>query len=183
MTIAGAGERRPGEGQEAFAAFARYRGMGSERSTARVAQEFGKSKRLIERWSSRWDWVRRAAEWDRVLDRARRETHLRAITEMAERHAKMAVAVQGRVITRLNQLDPAELSPSDLIRWFEISVKIERLSRGEPTESTQLVGADDSTNRPCERNLAILTDPVARPLALALYERLQGIELPASPGT
>ena len=53
---------------------------------------------------------------------------------MAERHAKLAMAFQQRVAQRLQQIDPAELSPSDMAKWLDIATKLERLSRGEPTE-------------------------------------------------
>ena len=53
---------------------------------------------------------------------------------MAERHAKLAMAFQQRVAQRLQEIDPAELSPADMARWLDIATKLERLSRGEPTE-------------------------------------------------
>jgi len=37
-------DRQPGESPPAFAAFALYRDMGVSRSSARVGQEFGKSR-------------------------------------------------------------------------------------------------------------------------------------------
>ena len=46
-------ERQDGETAQAFQAFAEYRDMGAERSLAKVAQKLGKSKPLMERWSSR----------------------------------------------------------------------------------------------------------------------------------
>ena len=45
-------ERQPHESAKAYEAFCSYRDMGSSRSTAKVQQEIGKSKRLIDRWSS-----------------------------------------------------------------------------------------------------------------------------------
>ena len=50
---------------------------------------------------------------------------------MRERHVKMAVALQNLIVQRLQTMSPDELTPSNLIRWFETSVRIERLSRGE----------------------------------------------------
>ena len=59
-----AGEYRPAEGAEAFAAFCRYRDQGHDRSVARVGQELVKSRTLISRWSALYEWVERVGAYD-----------------------------------------------------------------------------------------------------------------------
>ena len=49
-------EKQDRESGKAFAAFAVYLSMGSERSLAQVGKNLGKSEGLIERWSKRYDW-------------------------------------------------------------------------------------------------------------------------------
>src|SRR5438445_12291331 len=67
-------ERQPAESSKAFAAFCRYRDLGpADRSTAKVAQKLGRSKTLIDRWSSRWSWVKRVEAWDAEQERIRFE--------------------------------------------------------------------------------------------------------------
>lgn len=134
-------ERQPRESAPAFAAFRAYRDMGEGRSLTRAAEEVGKSRDLLRRWSRRWSWVFRAEAWDREEERLVRQATVKARREMSERHAKIAVAVQQKVVTRLAQIDPSELTPSDLIRWLEVSVKIERAARGEP-ERVEVSGAN-----------------------------------------
>ena len=46
--------------------------MGQTRSGERVGRELGKSAQLIERWSAKWDWVDRVAEWGDDQDRTNR---------------------------------------------------------------------------------------------------------------
>ncbi len=58
-------ERRPGE--RAFAAFAHYRDLGTDRSLRRVGQDLGKSRAAIEKLSVKWDWVGRALRMTRTL--------------------------------------------------------------------------------------------------------------------
>ena len=53
---------------------------------------------------------------------------------MVERHAKLAMAFQQRIEERLKKINPEELGPADLVRWLDVATKLERLSRGEPTE-------------------------------------------------
>lgn len=127
-------ERQRHESHQAFQAFAAYRDMGTDRSTAKVAQRLGKSKTLMDRWSSRWAWVSRAQAWDAELDRQNRQAQEQARRDMAERHAKEAMLLQQKILARLERLKPEELSPADLARWLDVAVKVERLSRGEPAE-------------------------------------------------
>ena len=47
----------------AYAAFEKYYLM-DKRSLRRVAQELGQSVKLLERWSSEFRWIERAAAWD-----------------------------------------------------------------------------------------------------------------------
>jgi hypothetical protein len=142
-------QRQPGESSRAFAAFQIYRDLPprersvfavAERLSYRISEARRKSRRppgKLRIWCSRWRWVARARAWDEELDRCQRETQQQARRDMAERHARAAVAVLHRALKRLETLDPETLSPGDVIRWLETAVKIERLGRGEPTESVR----------------------------------------------
>lgn len=131
--------RMKNESSRAYHAFCIYRDLGPQRSLEKVREELRKegkriSKTLIFRWSTKYNWVERATAYDDYLDEIKRAEQEKAIKEMAERHAKIAMAVQQKVIERLKELDVSELSPSDMIRWLDVAIKVERLSRGEPTE-------------------------------------------------
>ena len=52
-------EQQPRESSRAFAAFKVYLGLGPQRSLAAVGQKLGKSRVVIEGWSSKFDWVSR----------------------------------------------------------------------------------------------------------------------------
>lgn len=127
-------EMQPGESAVAFEAFALYRDWGQERSLARVAEKLGKSETLMSRWSAQHGWVRRAEAWEAHLDAEKVKRLKAGVGEMAERHAKVAMLFQQKVIERLRELKPGELSPAELSRWYDVAVKVERLSRGEATE-------------------------------------------------
>ncbi len=43
--------------------------------------------------------------------------------------------IQEKAIEALNLVKPEELKPNDLIKWYDVAVKIERLSRGLSTEN------------------------------------------------
>lgn len=132
-------ERQPGEPTRAYAAFCLYRDMpASERSLRAVAGRlYGPNRttkvpKTLARWSARWRWVERAAAWDEEQDRRAREAQLKAIQEMRERHAREAMALQQKALQRLKDMDPNELSPEAVLRYFVEAAKLERVSRGEP---------------------------------------------------
>ncbi len=164
-------QRQKGESRKAFEAFGIYRDMGPTRSLQRVKEKLSKSYTIIARWSSRWGWVERTAAWDEELDRRGRESQIEERKEMAKRHINEAMVFQQKVLERMRQLNPNELSPNDMARWFEIAVKVERLSRGEATENVkqevkgQVDINDDITKR-------IINDPGASALAHELLEKL-----------
>lgn len=87
-------ERQPDESEPAWEAFKAYREMGRERSQVRVAAQVGKNVNLISRWSKRWSWIRRAYEYELLLDRRAREETMREIGAMARRHAQQSQLFQ-----------------------------------------------------------------------------------------
>ena len=54
---------QPREGAEAFAAFRAYLEMVPKRNIPAAAKAVGKSCQQLYKWSSRHQWLRRAAAW------------------------------------------------------------------------------------------------------------------------
>ena len=108
-------EQQPGESARAFGAFCVYRDLGPRRTLRAAAASFYRRtaaalKRQLEKWSSAFRWVERAAAWDRHLDAEARQAQETARREMAERHAREARALQAKALERLRALRPEELS-------------------------------------------------------------------------
>lgn len=164
-------DRQKGETKKAFEAFTVYRDLGTTRSLAKVANKLDKSKTIIGRWSSKWNWVERTNAWDDELDRLNKLEQIEEVKKMAERHAKTSMMFQQKVIERLAEVNPGELSPNDLARWFEVAVKIERLSRGEPTENVnqEIEGQVEVSNEVAKQ---IIEDEEASNLAHELLGRI-----------
>jgi hypothetical protein len=138
--------RRDGESDKAFEAFALYRDLGPVRSAGTVAEELGKSRALIERWSSRWGWVERSGAWDDEADRLRRERDLverqEARKSMIAAHAKGGAALHALGSTALDRFDLSNpetaeqaraliesMRPLEAARLMEIGARLERLAR------------------------------------------------------
>lgn len=129
-------ERLTRESTKAYAHFVLYRDMGPERSLRKMLSDARTTSKLrqLQVWSSRWRWVERVQAYDDELDRQLRAKNEQARKEMADRHAKMAVLGQGTVLEAFRRIKPENLTASQAVQWFDTLVKIERLSRGEPTE-------------------------------------------------
>ncbi|WP_372407454.1 hypothetical protein [Streptomyces luteireticuli] len=123
---ADAWERQTGESAAAWEAFACYRDLGLSRSISKVAANLNKARSVLERWSTSHQWVLRAEAYDREQDRLWRAERHQAARDIARRHARLASAAQAKLVARLQHLDPDRLSPSDVIRWLEATIRIER---------------------------------------------------------
>ncbi|MEV4557173.1 hypothetical protein AB0K51_09260 [Kitasatospora sp. NPDC049285] len=124
-------ERQEGEPTKAYEAFTAYRDQGPARSITKVAQELDKSRALIGRWSRSYAWVLRAAAWDRDQDRLFLAEQRQARRDLARRHARLAQAFLSKAVARLQTLDPRELTPGDLLRYFQVAADIERRAIGD----------------------------------------------------
>lgn len=126
-------ERQDGETNKQFEAFVVYRDM-ENRSLRKVAAHFGKSGALIDRWSSKNNWVDRSAAWDNEKDRIARQEQIKEIRKMRERHAKGATVMFAKALEGLKNLKPDELTAKDIVAMFAESTKTERISRGDSGE-------------------------------------------------
>lgn len=158
-------ERQTGETQKAFAAFCFYRdmlphlrsisnavddayGIEVERKRAKVRQ--------WQKWSAKYNWVRRCEAWDDHKARVGAGEQLAAIRDMNQRHATEAKALQQAALQELARLQarikraheamqadstlvtPAILSPRVLLRYFIMAAKLERTAMGEPEEVKEI---------------------------------------------
>ena len=130
-------ERQPNESSRAFEAFAVYRDMGAERSYAKTSQKLGKNKTTIDQWGRNNQWVSRIAAWDDEQDRLTREALVKGITAMRKNHVDMAEAMLIKATEALERLPVDEMNMADIARAVDVASKLERLSRGEPTERTE----------------------------------------------
>ena len=123
-------ERLSGESVKAFEAFARYRDLGAERSTTKVAAELKKSKSLMERWCSHWRWVERARLYEAFLDQQRQRALVQQVEEMLTRHTQYARWLQTKAASAIIDVKPAALTVEQARRYLETGIKVEREALG-----------------------------------------------------
>ena len=176
---AGIWQQRDGESAKAYAAFQAYCDLApAQRSLFVVAQKLGykisESNRQrrnapsrLKEWSSKWQWVQRAAAWDQELDRVKRDEQRSAVAEMTERHTKVALALLKKALVRMQHLDALELTPALLLRCVDTAVKLERHSRDQATDALEredpALAADP--DRLIQQDLSLIRDIIADPEA------------------
>jgi hypothetical protein len=141
-------DRLPGESSKAYHHFCLYRDMAASRSLRQMAGVPGCTsvRRQLNRWSSRWQWVERCRQYDEHLEYQLRTQQEKERREMSKRHARIAMLGQNILVKGMEELlakvqsGQHNLVPSELARLMDVSVKVERLARGESTDIHEAVG-------------------------------------------
>ena len=135
-------ERQEGESIKAFEAFTVYLEMGDERSLRAVGQRLGKSRALMERWSRTYQWVERVASYDADVQR---KAHAKAVDKrrkMVDRHISIALKMQEKALKALEQMDPADIDPKNLIAMLREATKLEQEMRTVAVDERRAAVAD-----------------------------------------
>jgi hypothetical protein len=134
-------DRQPRETEKAFTAFRTYLDLGSKRSLKAVGQKLGKSKAMMERWSSQWKWVARVKAYSNHM------THEADLEQ--QRQARRKIVTSNETLEELSAIvraDPDEVQKlrySDKLRAIELAGKRHRLWV-EQIEVTQSVDVNIS---------------------------------------
>jgi len=154
-------EQQPKESAKAFAAFSEYLGMGAERSLEAVRVKCGKSSRLVQRWSSRWNWGERVRAYEENLAAIEGQATEALTREKAEQRLKR----QGEQLDEewRNRDEALKLARAAMDRWFanekrcgslegiarllDLASKLGRLSSGMATDKTEVTGGDGGAIR------------------------------------
>jgi hypothetical protein len=117
-------------------AFAVYAAMGEKRSYQAIADRFGVSKRSVVKRAIAEGWQERLV---RAEATAREKVDAKAaesLEVMNARHLKIIQAIQTKAIETLSRV-PLRTA-FDAVRALELSIRQERLIRGEPSDRTVL---------------------------------------------
>jgi len=140
-------EQQPRESSKAFAAFQVYLRMGPQRSLAAVGQQLGKSKVVIERWSSKFDWVSRVqAHAAHLAEVERKAIEARAVDKSVEwtkvhesvkrdawRKAEKLIELADRFIERWENCNRIPGMES-VVKCMDLAFKLKQFASGMPSE-------------------------------------------------
>jgi len=147
-------QRQPGETEKAYAAFVSYRNIEPPfRSITRVVSELGKSRSLIGRWSSEWNWVERAAEWDHEQEIRLLASRIEAKKRMDEEHLTIVRSARNKAVRRLRDVDLSDVPPHELRAWLSEFMRWERLILGEPEAIEERRTRVETTEKDIEQEM------------------------------
>lgn len=102
--------RLPDESARAYQARVEYVTMGPQRSQDAVSQKLGKSRQLMYRWASQYDWAGSARQYDEQIAyitiqeaQAKYRADLEAHRKKASDAGQALYAVAGQLITAINK--------------------------------------------------------------------------------
>lgn len=117
------------ESPKAYAAFVAYVEQGDNRSTGKVARQLGKSRQLIQRWSSKYRWqermeAQRLRECQQKIAAEERATEkIAEITESERAHvARRCFDVANRFINRADEI--LEEHPTSAVRLLAVGADV-----------------------------------------------------------
>jgi hypothetical protein len=82
--------KQPGEGTKAHAAATTYFSLGPSRSLVAVGKALGKSTKLVEKWSAKYQWVERANDYDARIEQTELEAYELFVQQEAKKWAQRA---------------------------------------------------------------------------------------------
>jgi hypothetical protein len=113
-------------------AFDVYFSLGPSRSYQAVAARFGVTKRAVTKHAVRAGWQQRLADLERKARERSDDKIVETLDSMNGRHLRMWQVVQGRALEALKAMPLKDAMAA--VRALDLSVKGERVARGEPTE-------------------------------------------------
>ena len=133
-------ERIPGETAQAYQAFCVFRDYGVGRNIRRSMESAEVPSRrynVWRNWSTRFQWAKRAADYDLHLDRLRRAERAKSIEAREAAYRAATEKMLAVVSKRLDLMDPAELAQSNILDWMKGSINLEREVLGLATEDEE----------------------------------------------
>ena len=115
-------------------AFDHFLSLGLSRSYQSVADWCGVSKQAVTRLAKEERWLERVAELERKARDKSEEKFVETLEAMNERHLKTLRVIQGKALEALKNFSLE--SAMEAVRALDLSIKHERIIKGEPSERT-----------------------------------------------
>ena len=120
----------------------------ANRSYRTVAEKYGVSKRAVTAHAKKENWQSRVAEREAKVRQASEKKAIETLEGMNDRHLKSLRFIQGKAIEALRSM--ALDTAMEAVRAIDISIKQERVIRGEPADRTA-VSVEDAIRTEYQR--------------------------------
>ncbi len=118
-------------------AFEFYASLGPSRSYQAVADRYGVSKRAVTKKATKENWQQRIVDRERKALEAVDKKAIETLEQMSDRHLKVCKLIQRKALEALRSMPLT--TAMDAVKALDLTIKQERLVRGEPTDRTASV--------------------------------------------
>jgi hypothetical protein len=150
-------EQQPGESARGYQGFVVYRDLEASRSLRKVAAQLRKNDSLIERWSSKHDWVVRAHAYDAHILQLRLNAREERLIQTDARREAIHTAIDEALLRRLKgdqqhgieALEPGALKWQDIARLRPATTSPTRRPTHQPAphpDPDGMVSADEAAS-------------------------------------
>jgi hypothetical protein len=141
-------ERQPAETDREWQIWLAYRDIyPSKRPSYRqVAEQLGTTIGVVKKVGARWDFPVRLQAWAKYVDDLTLKQRQKEILDMNKKHIDMATALNDKLATAINAIDPYELEPKDIKGLLQLSAELERKARLDRTDISRPELADQNPN-------------------------------------
>ena len=124
-------ERQPAETDREWQIWLAYRDMypSTRPSYRQVAEQLGTTVAVVKKIGARWDFPVRLQAWAKYVDNLTLQQRQQEILDMNKKHIEMAQALNEKLATAINAIDPYELEPKDIKGLLQLSAELERKAR------------------------------------------------------
>lgn len=122
--------RQRGEPNKEWEAFSIYLHM-EKRSCKALCETLSKSRQLISKWKSEWNWDERVLAFDRELEKETLKARVDERRKMYKRQAEVGVALQKYAVEALNKMKPEAATLRDVRELINLGAELERIGRTE----------------------------------------------------
>jgi hypothetical protein len=118
-------------------AFEYYIALGPGRSYQAVADKYGVTKRAVTKKATLENWQQRIIDRERKAHEAMDKKAVETLEQMSARHLKVCKLIQRKALEALRSMPLT--TAMEAVKALNLTIKQERLVRGEPTDRTASV--------------------------------------------
>lgn len=133
-------ERQPDETTYRYGQFRAYDDDGRTRTMRKTADTLARHPSYVRAVAAAYRWVERAEAHDKHRDELDEKAWVDERRKAARRDGILLNSAVGKVAARLNSLLAEELSPADLVRLLDVTMRHRRALFGDPALTVAVTG-------------------------------------------
>lgn len=133
-------ERQPRETAARYGQFTAYRDLGRVRTVREASEGLARAAGHLRAVAAAFRWRERAEAWDHHRDRIDAAAWAEGRRAAARADAALLDAAASKLAARVTELDAADLTPGELTRMLDVTLRHRRLLYGDPMGTMALTG-------------------------------------------